>query len=47
VWEVQGIVPALHLADKREPREVLNGAAIVVLLFSALAVLGMLHPITP
>ncbi len=47
VWEVQGIVPALHMADKRETREVLNGAAIVVLLFSALAVLAMLHPITP
>jgi rhomboid protease GluP len=47
VWEVQGIVPALHMADKREPREVVTGAAIVILVFSALAVWGMIHPIAP
>ena len=43
--EVQGIAPALHLADTRESREVLNGAAIVILLFSALAVWGIIHPL--
>ena len=45
VWEVQGVMPALHLVDKREPREVVTGAAIVILVFGALAVLGMVAPI--
>jgi rhomboid protease GluP len=45
VWEVQGVVPALHIADKREPREVITGAAIVILVFGALAVIGMFHPL--
>jgi rhomboid protease GluP len=43
--EVEGMMPALRLADKREPREVLTGAAVTVLIFSALAVFGMLYPI--
>ena len=46
-WEVEGIYPALSLADKREPREVLTGAAVVILIFGALAMVGMIYPITP
>jgi len=43
--EVEGIVPALRLVDRREAREVLTGAAATVLIFGALAVFGMLYPI--
>ena len=46
-WEIEGIYPALNLTDKREPREVITGAAIVILIFGALAMVGMIHPITP
>lgn len=46
-WEVEGMYPALHLTDKREPREVLTGAAVVILIFGALAMIGMLYPIAP
>jgi rhomboid protease GluP len=47
LWDVEGLPPYLHLADKREPREVLTGAAVVMLIFGALAVIGMIHPIAP
>ncbi len=46
-WEVQGMYPALYMADKREPRQVLTGAAVVILIFGALAMIGMLYPIVP
>ena len=46
-WEVQGIMPALHVADKREARDVITGVAIVILVFGTLAVWGMVAPITP
>ena len=46
-WEVQGVMPALHVADRREARDVITGAAIVMLVFGALAVWGMIAPITP
>jgi len=46
-WEVEGSFPALYLADKREPREVLTGAAVAILIFGALAMMGMLFPIAP
>jgi len=46
-WEIEGIYPALNLTDKREPREVITGAAIVILIFGALTIIGMIHPITP
>jgi rhomboid protease GluP len=51
VWEVQqasslaslaGTMPTFYLADKREGREVLTGAAAVILIFGALAAWGML-----
>jgi len=38
LWEVEGLPPDLRLADKREPREVLTGAAIVILIFGVVAV---------
>ena len=44
---VEGIYPALHLADTRESREILTGAAAVLLIFGVLAVIGIFHPITP
>ena len=43
----QGMVPTAQLVDKREPREIITGAAIVILIFSALAMVGMIYPITP
>jgi rhomboid protease GluP len=43
----QGMVPTAQLVDKRELREIITGAAIVILIFSALAVVGMIYPITP
>jgi len=46
-WEIEGIYPALNLTDKREPREVITGAAIVILIFGALAMVGIIYPITP
>jgi hypothetical protein len=35
------------VVDQREPREVVTGAAAVVLIFGLLAMVGILHPITP
>lgn len=45
-WEVEGMPPDLHLVDQREPRQVLTGAAAVVLIFGLLAMLGIVYPIT-
>jgi rhomboid protease GluP len=42
VWKIEGAPPALHLVDQRETRDVIVGAAIVILVFSALAMWGML-----
>jgi len=41
VWEIEGIQPALHLVDRRELREVITGAAVVVVVFGALTLWGM------
>jgi len=46
-WEIEGSYPALNLTDKREPREIITGAAIVILIFGALAMVGMIYPIVP
>ena len=43
VWEVYGISPALRLIDQRSSREVIVGAATVVLIFGALAMWGMMR----
>jgi rhomboid protease GluP len=40
-WEIEGIAPAYHLVDQRSAREVIVGAALVVLLFGGLALWGM------
>jgi rhomboid protease GluP len=45
-FEVEGIYPALHLVDTREPREILTGAAAVILIFGALTVWGIIAPLT-
>ena len=41
MWEVEGIPPALHLVDRRELRNVITGAAVVMLIFGALTLWGM------
>jgi rhomboid protease GluP len=43
LWAVEGMQPAYHLVDKRPFREVLIGAAVVVLVFSGLAMWGMVR----
>ncbi len=40
-WQIEGIAPALHVADKREARDVITGAALVILIFGALALWGL------
>jgi rhomboid protease GluP len=45
IWEIQGVMSTPHLADRREPREIVTGAAIVMLVFGALTVIGMTHPL--
>ena len=49
LWEVQQAPTggALVLADRREPREVLTGTAIAILIFGALALWGFVAPLTP
>lgn len=53
VWQVQpvldpgGMGSTLRLADVREPRMVVTGAAAVVLIFGIVAVVGMVHPFVP
>jgi rhomboid protease GluP len=44
LWRVEGISPALRLVDGREPREVGIGVSLVVILFCALAAIGMWFP---
>lgn len=46
-FAVEGIYPALHLVDTRESRDVITGAAAVLLIFGALAMFGIFHPLTP
>ncbi len=41
LWEIDGMMPALHIIDKREARGVILGAALVILIFGALAYLGL------
>lgn len=47
LWQVEGVYPALRLADRREPRHVILGVALVMAFFGALAAWGMLYPLTP
>ena len=46
-WEIKGIYPALSLTDKREMRDIVTGTAIVLLIFGALTIVGMIYPIAP
>lgn len=41
LWGLAGTMPALQLVDEREPRQVLTGAVVVILVFGALAAFGM------
>jgi len=43
VWKIEGVPPALHLVDQRSTRDVIIGAATVILVFSALAMWGMIN----
>lgn len=43
LWEVEGTPPMLYLADRRSAREVVSGAALVLIIFGALAVWGMVR----
>ena len=43
IWEVEGIPPLLQLVDQRPTRDVLTGAALVVLVFGGLAMWGMVR----
>jgi len=42
LWAVSGIAPDLKLADQREPREIITGASIVLLIFGGLAIWGLI-----
>ena len=43
LWEVEGIQPYLQLVDKRSTREVITGAVLVLAVFGALAVWGLVR----
>lgn len=43
-WHVEGIYPNLHVADEREPRDVILAASVVALIFGTLAAIGMWFP---
>ncbi len=53
IWEVRQTIetgdmtPSLRLVDVREPRMVVTGAAAVILIFGAIAVVGLVHPLAP
>jgi len=40
-WSVVGLFPNFHLEDQREARDVILGAAILIIIFGALAGIGM------
>lgn len=43
IWVIEGIQPFLQLADKRSSREVITGAALVLIVFGGLAMWGMVR----
>jgi len=45
--EVQGIYPLVQIVDHSEPLHAWNGAALVLILFGALALVGIYFPIVP
>lgn len=44
IWEVRGITPDLKVEDQREPRDVIVGTSIVIVIFCTLAAIGMWFP---
>ena len=47
LWQVEGLYPLLRLIDRRESRDVILGAAVVLVTFGGLAMLGMTSVIVP
>ena len=47
LWQVEGLYPLLRLVDKRAGRDVVIGAAAVLIIFSAMSMLGMTSVIVP
>jgi hypothetical protein len=43
IFQVEGIPPVLHFVDRRPMREIVTGAALVILVFGALAMWGMIR----
>jgi rhomboid protease GluP len=43
LWEIEGVYPAYHPVDRRPFRNVIVGAAMVVLIFGGLAMWGMVR----
>jgi rhomboid protease GluP len=43
IFQVEGIPPVLHVVDRRPMREIITGAALVLLVFGALAMWGMVR----
>lgn len=43
LWEIEGIQPMLQLVDQRSSREIIIGAATVLLIFGGLAMWGMVR----
>lgn len=43
LWDIEGVYPAYHFVDKRPFRNVIIGAAMVVLIFGGLAMWGMVR----
>ena len=47
IWQVEGLYPLLRLVDQRIGRDVVLGAAAVLIVFGTLAILGMTSVIVP
>ena len=47
LWQVEGLYPLLRLVDRRESRDVILGAAVVLIVFGGLALLGFTSIIVP
>lgn len=43
LWDVEGLPPFLQLVDRRESRDVFNGAIVTAVIFGALAVWGFVR----
>jgi hypothetical protein len=43
LWAIEGVYPAYYPVDKRPSREVMIGAALVILIFGGLAMWGMVR----